>query len=337
MAELRRDPVVGRWVVVNIEDSKGPAFFEKEDHTPKQESVCQFCYGREHQTPPEIEVVRPSNTAPNTPGWQVRVVANKFPALRIEGNIDRRGIGIYDTSNGIGAHEVLIETPSHTKGLANLTNQEMLDVIHKYRSRSINLAQDKRFKYVLIFKNHGEGAGASLEHSHTQIIALPMVPKHVLEELEGAKHYHGFRGRCIFCDMLVQEYQDKDRIVIENKDFVVFCPFAPRYAFECWVMPKRHNPHFTNMTEEEQYNLACILREALDRIKVCLSDPSYNFYLHTAPVNYEHFESFHWHIEIIPYLTRVAGFEWGTGFYVVPTAPRDAARYLKSVSFNFTI
>lgn len=337
MAELRKDPVVGRWVIVNVDDSQEPATFEKEDHSLKQQATCQFCNGRENQTPPEIEVVRPGHTAPNTPGWSVRVVANKFPALRIEGELDRRGVGIFDMSNGIGAHEVVIETPIHTKEMADFTVQEMRDVVRKYHSRSVGLSQDKRFRYVLIFRNFGESAGASLEHSHSQIIALPMVPKYVLEELEGAQYYYGYRGRCIFCDMITQEYQDKERIVAENKDFIVFCPFTPRYAFESWIMPKRHSAHFTDMSEEEQYSLACSLKEILGRLKLCLSNPSYNFFLHTAPVQYEKKETYHWHIEIIPKLTRIAGFEWGTGFYVVPTDPHRAAKHLRAINFNFTI
>ncbi len=337
MAEFRRDPVVGRWVIVNTDDSQGPESFEKEDHVMKQEAICQFCSGRENQTPPEIEAVRPMGTSPNSPGWSVRVVANKFPALRIEGDLNRRGIGIFDMSNGIGAHEVLIETPVHTKSLADFSNVEVLEVIRKYKSRSLSLAGDRRFKYILIFKNHGESAGASLEHGHSQIIALPMVPKHVLEELEGGKQYFGYRGRCIFCDMIEQEYKEKDRIVTENKDFLVMCPFASRYPFENWIIPKKHMANFTDISVDQEYSLACILKEALFRLKTCLSNPAYNFFLHTAPIHYPNHESYHWHIEIVPILTRVAGFEWGTGFHIVPTAPKNAATYLKGISFNFTI
>ena len=337
MAELRRDPIVGRWVIINTEDSMTPDDFEKEDQTPKHQATCQFCYGREHQTPPEIEASRAPGTAPNTPGWSVRVVPNKFPALRIEGNIDRRGMGVFTLANGIGAHEVVIETPDHNKALADLSKEEFLEVIRKFCSRSWNLAQDKRFKYIIIFKNFGGSAGTSVEHGHSQIIALPMVPKHVLEELEGARRYHELRERCIFCDVIQQEYQDKERIVVENKNFVVFCPYVPRYAFECWVLPKRHIPHFFEMSEEEQHDLSLILKEALWRIKSCLFNPSYNFFIHTAPVNQEYTGSYHWHIEIVPKLTREAGFEWGTGFYVVPTAPQIAAKFLKEVKFNFQI
>ena len=329
MSELRRDPVVGRWVIVHTEDSLHPDDFEKEDHASRELKTCQFCPGKENQTPFEVEASRPNGGSPNTPGWSVRVVPNKFPALKIEGDIDRRGIGIFDMSNGIGAHEVVIETPDHVKNLADFTNEEMLEVIKKYQSRSVSLSGDKRFKYILIFKNFGESAGASLEHAHSQIIALPMVPKYVREELNGAREYFEYRGRCVFCDMIHQEYQDKERIVTENESFVGFCPYVPRYPFETWIFPKAHSSQFATLGADEQFKLACILKEILLRMKVVLSNPSYNFFLHVTPVNYENQESYHWHIEIIPKLTRLAGFEWGTGFYIVSTDPGVAAKYLR--------
>lgn len=324
--------MVGRWVIVNTDDSMTPDAFEKEEHEFTQAEMCQFCYGREYQTPPEVDVIRPSHTAPNTQGWSVRVVPNRFPALRIEGNLDRRGIGIFDLSNGIGAHEVVIESPDHFKSMADFTEQEALNVIKKYQSRYLSLARDRRFKYIMIFKNFGESAGASLEHPHTQIIALPMVPKYVLEEIEGAQHYHEFRGRCVFCDMMRQEYEDENRIIVENIHFLAFCPFVPRFSFECWIVPKKHVPDFGSLLEEEQVHLGAILREVLLRMKVSLSNPAYNYYLHTAPVNYDGQESYHWHIEIVPNVARVAGFEWGTGFYIVKTRPSLAAKFLREAS-----
>lgn len=329
MSELRRDPVVGRWVIVNTDNSLSPEAFEKEDHSPRELKTCQFCPGKESQTPFEIEAARAQGTHPNTPGWSVRVIPNKFPALKIEGEINRRGLGIFDMSNGIGAHEVLIETPDHNKGLADFTIDELVEVIRKYQSRSVSLSGDKRFKYILIFKNFGESAGASNEHGHSQIIALPMVPKYVREELDGARDYYEYRGRCVFCDMIHQEYQDQARIVTENDDFISFCPYVPRYPFECWIFPKKHLSQFTTMGGDELFRLASILKEILLRMKLVLSNPSYNFFLHVTPVHYENPESYHWHIEIIPKLTQVVGFEWATGFYVVPTDPGVAAEYLR--------
>lgn len=329
MAELRREPIVGRWVIINTDNPTTPDSFEVEDHTPKQANNCPFCYGHEQETPPEIEVVREDGTKPNTPGWSVRVVANKFPALQIEGDLNRRGLGIFDLSNGIGAHEVIVETPYHTHTLTDLLDNEMCAVISKYCSRALDLIKDKRFKYILIFKNFGKSAGASLEHSHTQLIALPMVPKNVQEELKGAHDYFAYRERCIFCDMVYQEYQDKNRIIIENRNFISFSPFVPRFPFEVWIVPKRHNPYFCHMTQEEICDLAKILKEVLLRIKVSLHNPSYNFIIHSSPLDEENKESYHWHVEIMPKLTRVAGFEWGTGFYIVTTPPDLAAKYLR--------
>ena len=334
MPELRRDPVVGRWVIVNTDDSLLPEAFEKELHEQKELRTCHFCPGRESQTPSEIEAVRAHGTHPNTPGWAVRIVPNKFPALKIEGELNKRGVGLFDMSNGVGAHEVLIETPDHNRGLADFTNEEILEVIKKYQSRSVSLSGDKRFKYILIFKNFGESAGASMEHGHSQIIALPMVPKYVREELNGAKEYYDYRGRCVFCDMIHQEYNDKERIVTENEDFISFCPYVPRYPFETWIFPKKHSSQFTTLGGDELFRLACILKEMLLRMKVALSDPSYNFFLHVTPVHYENQESYHWHIEIIPKLAQVAGFEWGTGFYIVPTDPKVAAQHLRNAKLK---
>ncbi len=331
MPEMRRDPVVGRWVLVHTQDSVKPDSFEVENHLFKQQGTCQFCTGKEALTPPEVDVVRAEGSAPNTPGWSVRVVPNKFPALRIEGELNKRGLGIYDISNGVGAHEVVIETAEHEKYFCDLSVEEMLNVLLKYQSRYVSLAGDRRFKYILIFKNFGSSAGASQEHTHSQIIALPLIPKYVREELDGAKHYHEFRGRCVFCDVIHQEYQDKERIVSENNDFIAFCPYVPRYAFETWIFPKRHSSTFAQLTREELTQLATVLKEMLTRLKLALKNPSYNFFLHLAPVNYESQESYHWHVEIIPNLTRVAGFEWGTGFYIVPIDPALAAKHLRDV------
>jgi UDPglucose--hexose-1-phosphate uridylyltransferase len=329
MPELRRDPVLGRWVIIDSEHMKGPADFPKDDNTPIRHATCPFCAGREHQTPPEVDGVRTSGGAPNTPGWLVRTVPNKFPVLVAEGEFKKEGAGIYDQMSGIGAHEVVIETPDHDKNLAELTPEEMRLVIGQYASRFRQLSRDSRFKYIVVFKNFGSSAGATIEHPHSQVIALPMVPKTVLEELKGAEHYYQYHGRCVLCDMISQEYSDKERIVVENANFLAFCPFAPRYCFETWIIPKGHSADFAGADDQSQLKLAQILQDVLKRIKKVLGNPSYNFYLHTAPVGYANGACYHWHIEIIPKLTRSVGFEWGTGLHIVPTFPQDAARALR--------
>jgi UDPglucose--hexose-1-phosphate uridylyltransferase len=329
MAELRRDPLVGRWVIVDTDHPSGPAEFEHEAHGLRG-GVCPFCYGNETMTPPEIEALRDASTRPNTPGWQVRVVPNKFPALRIEGDIDRRGLGIYDMSSGVGAHEVLIETPYHQKDMPDLLTSEIENVLLMCCRRATDLIKDRRFKYIMMFKNYGPAAGASLEHPHTQLIALPMVPKNVMEEIRGAERYIEYHERCLFCDMIRQELQEKQRIVVENKYFLSFCPFVSRFPFEIWIIPKRHETHFCHIHSEEVPALAAILKETITKIKTVFPDVSYNYIIHTSPANGDTAtEGYHWHIEIMPKLTRVAGFEWGTGFYVVQTPPELAVKYLK--------
>jgi len=331
MSELRKDPVLGRWVIVQVDGSLGPQDYDKGSRRFHQQAVCPFCQGREDRTPPEIESVRHDGSHANQPGWSVRVVPNRFPALSIEGETERKGIGIYDISQGVGAHEVIVETPVHDKDFPDFSDKEMYEVIDKYCSRSSDLARDKRFRYVMIFKNYGWAAGASLEHAHSQIIALPMVPKYVLQSLEGAKQYYQKNNCCVYCDIIKQEEKDKERIVTENNDFICFASYTSRFPFETWIMPKEHQSSFCQMSNEKKNNLGKILKEVLKRNKACLSDPSYNFFIHTAPVANNFPEGYHWHIEIIPKLTSMAGFEWGTGFYVVSTDPALAARYLREV------
>jgi UDPglucose--hexose-1-phosphate uridylyltransferase len=332
MTELRRDPVVGRWVIVNNTDPKLPADFHVEPHHYDDATHCPFCYGNEYMTPPEIQAFRHEKTLDNTPGWQVRVVPNKFPALQIEGELDKRGIGLFDMSNGIGAHEVIIESPYHNKDIPDLELAEIEKILDMYGQRSKDLEKDKRFKYVMIFKNFGTSAGATIDHNHSQLIALPMVPKNVLEELTGATEYYDFRERCIFCDMIRQEIEEKERIIAQNKDFIAFCPFVSRFPFEMWIMPRQHRLSYCETTRAEIAELAKILKEVLARMKIALNDPPYNFIIHTSPINTEEKPGYHWHMEIMPRLSRIAGFEWGTGFYAVPTSPEVAIAYLKKVA-----
>ncbi|MCM8783404.1 MAG: galactose-1-phosphate uridylyltransferase [Candidatus Omnitrophica bacterium] len=333
MAELRRDPVTGRWVIIGNEKECTPEDFEVETHV-RGKGVCPFCPGNETMTPPEIIAHREGATSPDTPGWLTRVVPNKFPALQIEGGLNKRGIGVYDLSNGIGAHEVIIENPDHNREIADLQDHEVERVIWCYRNRSIDLRGDKRFKYILIFKNYGKSAGASLEHPHSQLIALPVVPKRVQEELRGSQKYFEYRERCVFCDMIRQELQDEKRIIMENKHFIAFAPFVSCFPFEFWIIPKEHESDFSYIQREEVISFANILREMLKRAKIVLRDPSFNFIIHTSPLEGMEREDYHWHLEFMPKLTRLAGFEWGTGFYINPMRPSHAAKYLREVKIS---
>ncbi|MCM8823400.1 MAG: galactose-1-phosphate uridylyltransferase [Candidatus Omnitrophica bacterium] len=332
MAELRKDPIVGRWVVVNTENPYLPNQFEIKPFEWKGPQGCPFCYGNEHLTPPEIEAISTNWRQPNAPGWTVRVVPNKFPALRIEGNLDKQGNGLYDFSNGIGAHEVIIDNPDHFKGIAELNNWEVECILKAYRSRSLDLRKDTRFKYILIFKNVGAQAGASLEHGHSQLIALPMVPKNVKDEVVGAHHYYEFRERCIFCDIIAYELEVKERIVLETEEFLAFCPLSSRFSFEVWIIPKEHLTDFGVIDDYKISVLAQTLKEVIGRLKKLLGEHPYNYIIHTLPVNTDVHFGYHWHIEIMPKLIRIAGFEAGSGFYVVGTPPELAAKLLRETT-----
>lgn len=330
MQELRKDPIVGRWVIIAPDRAQRPEDFTQEFRTQPGQ-FCPFCEGHESSTPPEILAYRNSDSSANGPGWRVRVVPNQFPALQVEGTLNKRGDGMYDLMNGIGAHEVIIECPQHETNPARLSVDNQREVVWAYRERLVDLRRDSRLVHGLIFKNKGAPAGASLEHSHSQLIVTPVVPISVWEEMNGSLEFYNYRGRCIYCDMINQEVDDGSRIVVDTPHFVAFCPFASRFPFETWIVPKLHASHFEDITRNGAEGLAGILKNVLDKLEVALDDPPYNYVVHTAPFDQGSLEHYHWHIEIFPRLTRVAGFEWGSGFYINPVLPEQAASFLRDV------
>lgn len=330
MPDLRKDPITGRWVIIATDRARRPNDFIRERVVPTGSRFCPFCPGNESKTPPEVLAYRDFGR-PNEPGWKLRVVPNKFPALRVEGDLDRQGEGIYDRMNGVGAHEVILETPDHMATLSSLAQQQDTDYLFAIRDRILDLKRDIRLRYILVFKNHGELAGASLEHPHSQLIALPIVPKRVQEELDGSLRYFQFRERCIFCDIIQQEVQSGKRVVLETDHFLVVAPYASRFPFETWILPRRHDSHFEHVAAEVMPDLAFVLGTVLRKIDKALEQPPYNLIIHTAPVQEDPLSHYHWHIEIMPKLTKVAGFEWGTGFYVNPTPPEEAAQFLRDL------
>ncbi|MEA3375586.1 MAG: galactose-1-phosphate uridylyltransferase [Chloroflexota bacterium] len=336
MPELRKDPVLGRWVIIATERAKRPSDFQVASEEPHSTS-CPFCEGRESETPPEVYAVREEGTRANEPGWDVRVVPNKYPALDVEGQLNREGVGLLDMANGIGVHEVIVETPAHDQTTADLSADHIGKVMQTYRQRIVDLREDERLKYVLIFKNQGRSAGASLQHAHSQLIATPITPKRVKEKLDGAKRYFDYKHRCAFCDYIKQETELFDeRLVEETSHFVALSPFAARFPFETWILPKRHMLDFTLVEDEECADLGGMLKVILMKLRKVLNDPPFNYVLHMAPYRRPRGgywttieEDYHWHIELIPRLTRVAGFEWGSGFYINPTPPEVAAETLR--------
>jgi len=338
MPELRKDPIIGRWVIIATERAKRPDQFAGTQDAPS-EKACPFCEGHEDQTPPEIYALRPKGSTKNSPGWDLRVVPSIAPFLMIEGEQDRRGKGLYDLMNGIGAHEIIIETDEHVDNISDLSEEQITKVISCYIDRINDLEKDKRFKYVLVFKNHGWAAGAGrLKHTRSQLIAIPINPKRVKEELVGARNYYDYHERCIFCDMIKQELDTKSRVILDIDGFVAVAPFASRFPFETWILPKKHSSDFTKMDPNSRAMLAKILKMTLAKLKKGLNDPPYNFVIHTTPFKRQKLgywksidNDYHWHIEIMPRLTRVAGFEWGTGFYICPLPPENAAEFLRGV------
>jgi UDPglucose--hexose-1-phosphate uridylyltransferase len=333
MSQLRKDPVLGRWVIISTERGKRPTDFVHEKEVRKG-GFCPFDEGNEDKTPPEVMAYRKPGSGRNTPGWQVRVVPNKFPALAIEGDLDRAGEGMYDKMNGVGAHEVIIETPDHNARLADLPIDHVALVIKAAQDRMVDLQGDTRFRYIQLFRNRGSAAGASLEHPHSQLIALPILPKRLIEELAGSKKYYAYKERCVFCDIVAQEVWTRARVVCENDACITVVPFAARFPFETWTLPKKHLPSFELMDDATRRGFAQALKETLQRLNAALDDPPYNLIVHTCPCGERDLTYYHWHVEIMPTLTKVAGFEWGSGFYINPTPPEDAARYLREVDIG---
>jgi UDPglucose--hexose-1-phosphate uridylyltransferase len=335
MPELRKDPIVGRWVIIATDRAKRPVAPKIDPPTPPG-TFCPFCEGSEADTPHEILAYRDRSTRSNEKGWRVRVVPNKFPALQVEGDLYKRGDGIYDKMNGIGAHEVIIECPHHEVTMAKLSEENIREVLWVYRDRLVDLKKDPRLVYGMVFKNVGTAAGASLEHTHSQLIVTPIVPINVWEEMTGSMEFFNYRGRCIYCDMIHQELTAEKRIVLDTANFVAFAPFASRFPFETWILPKNHNSHFENIQKIEVDELGTVLKTILLKLEMALDRPSYNYIIHTSPFDTQALPHYHWHIEVIPRLTRVAGFEWGTGFYINPVPPEQAAGFMRETDVDLT-
>ncbi len=335
MSILRKDPVSSGWVIIAEERGDRPTTFDT-TKIKKRTGFCPFCEGNENSTPPEISACREPNSHKDGPGWRVRTIPNKFAALGIEGDLNRRGVGMYDMMNGVGAHEVIIETPEHDANMALYSPEKMHEVLNMYLERHLDLMKDQRFKYIQIFRHYGYSAGATLDHPHTQLIALPITPRWVKEELLCAKEHYDIKERCLFCDIINQEIDSKSRLIFENDAFISFAPFASKFPFETWIIPKQHRSDFKMVSDAEIKQLAIAMPKTLLAINRALNDPPYNMILHSAPQlppdrpgadTIVH--DYHWHIEIYPRISKMAGFEWGTGVYINTVLPEKAAEYLR--------
>ncbi|MFI5094916.1 MAG: galactose-1-phosphate uridylyltransferase [Candidatus Acidiferrales bacterium] len=334
MSQMRKDIFTGSWVIVAETDTVRPSDFHFKRFV-RETMFCPFCETNEAATPPEVFAIRSPGSSPNGPGWSVRVVPNANPLLRIEGELGRRAEGFHDLMNGVGAHEIIVETPRHDRSLHELEVHELSDVIRAYVARILDLEGDKRMRYVLIFKNHGEGAGAhSISHSISQLMALSVTPRSVKTRLMVARDYFALKERCLYCDVLQQELKGR-RLIAENADFAAFAPFASRFPFEMGVLPKSHSSAFSRISPGQIENLARILRDVLQKLDHTLGGPPYNLSLQDRPflrprAGYWNTieDDFHWYLQILPQIVRVTGFEWASWFFYNPVPPEIAAQCL---------
>ncbi len=329
MPEIRQNPATREWVIIATERAKRPEEFiggeRAEEPVPEFSPDCPFCPGNESETPPEIAANRTDGE------WSLRVVPNKFPALIPVGEDEREEQSdFFRRMNGLGQHEVIIETRRHDISLGRIDDEKALEIITAYRDRYLILGTDKKLKLVKIFRNQGKAAGTSLVHPHSQIVATPFVPLHIRHRLEEATRFFDNHGQCVFCRIIEMERKEKERVVMDEDGFIVIEPFAARFPFETWILPREHRATFGEVTDSELGGFARVLNRLLEKFCRGLRNPAYNMVVRTAPSGEEGEEYYHWHVQIMPRLTTPAGFELGTGVFINTSLPEATARFLRS-------
>lgn len=331
MSEIRQDQATKRWVIMATERAKRPrdliAPATMETPAPEYLDTCPFCPGNEHMTPPPLYVLE-GETGGNA-NWRVRVVPNKFAALSPGDEVIVQDPDWFTKVNGIGAHEVIIESPKHHANPATMTISQVTDALVAAGYRFRALQQDRRLSYTAFFRNHKLAAGSSLTHPHTQLIATPVAPTNVRLEIEEARRHFDDRMHCVYCELIEREREAGHRVVFETDDYFVFQPFASRWPFETWILPKRHAPMLGAHQPSDLRPLAMALRGILGALYHGLGDPAYNLVLHEAPLRDSCEDYWHWHIEILPRLSTAAGFELGTGIWINTMLPEAAAEHLR--------
>ena len=333
MSELRQDPTTREWAIIAPERAKRPQHMSKKGHAeelPDWDVSCPFCPGNERQTPNEVFRLPLSNEAS---AWEVRVVPNRFAALstevskpRIEEGRLTRGL------NGFGVHEVIVESPSHNTTIALMTYQQVEKILTAYQQRYNTLKRNEHLKFITIFKNHGRQSGTSLEHPHSQLVATPIMTPYYHRRFDVAVDYYADAGRCVYCDVLAEEMEKRERIVAETEQFIVFHPYASRASYENWIIPKRHCSSFGLCPEEHRAELAMVLKDSLLCLYRGLDNPAFNLMVNTTITEDEENPYYHWHIRIVPRLSMIAGFEMGSGIYINTALPEETAKFMKQVA-----
>lgn len=332
MPEFRQNMVSKEWVIIATERAKRPDNFvqkkEPRDPLPQYKEDCPFCPGNESMTPPSVFSIE------NNGGWSLRVVPNKFAALRSDLTTERRHEGRFLKVGGFGIAEVVIESPFHNRTIATMEPKEVKNTVFAYRERGLYISKMKNLELTTIFRNYGEKAGTSLEHPHSQIIATPIVPPYVRNPLYQSQLACDTYGDCIYCGMLEEEKDQNVRLVSESEYFLVICPFASRSPFETRIYPKIHRSSFNTISDTELEDFASVLQETLKRLYIGLNDPDYNYIIRSAPIEDSDVKYHHWYVVIVPKLTTPAGFEIGTGIYINTTLPEECAQFLRGVKIK---
>lgn len=329
LTELRQDLVTGDWVVIATGRAKRPEEFASKRRVLIEEDSsqpCFFCHPEESGQEKDNLVYERANGE-----WSLRVFPNKYPAFMRGRAPKHNEEGPYFSMDGTGYHELIV-TRDHHRQIAQMNILEVAEIVDSFQERYIDLMNKKSVNYIEIFHNHGKEAGASINHPHSQLMAIPVVSPYVKSELDGAENYHKNNKHCVYCSMIEWEMEYKKRVVFENDDFLAYCPFSSRAAFEVWVLPKKHKPYFERTADKEKLALAEALQTSINKIYKALEDPAYNFYIHTSPCDGKDYPHYHWHIEILPRTSVWAGFELSTGIEISTIQPEVAAEYLRKIS-----
>jgi UDPglucose--hexose-1-phosphate uridylyltransferase len=336
MSELRYNATADEWVIIASERAKRPEDFKHAASVVAPDNIehCPFCAGHEQKTQGEIYAVREDNSEPNTPGWKVRIVPNQFPAVTTEKNQQIKNENIFNSKSGFGIHDVIIESPDHNLPLCEMDKKQVERVFLTYKQRFLQLSRDPRFETIILFKNHGQAAGTSLSHPHSQVVALPIIPSTVLQKVEVARRYFAKTGLCLYCQIVENEIRADERVVIQSENFLAYEPFGSHTPFETMILPKWHAPSFAEITDEQCRELAGVMQQIIKRINAVLNTPAYNFALYSIPLNEGNHKIYHWHFKIYPRVSQPAGFELGSGMYINTMVPEDAARYLREAKIT---
>ncbi len=335
MSELRQDPTTREWVIIAPERAKRPQQApqrRRTDKLPDWDESCPFCPGNENQTPDEVLRIPISSEAS---AWEVRVVPNQFAALTPDGDAARSEHGrFFHKMDGVGAHEVIIESPSHNTTTALMSYEQVQKMLTAYQERYNALKKNRQFKFITIFKNHGQASGTSLVHPHSQLVATPIPAPYYHRRLNIAVGYYSDVGSCLYCDLLAEELEKGERIVAETKEFIVLHPYASRVPWETWIIPKRHCSSFGLFPDEHLAELAMVLKDTLLCLYQGLDNPAFNYMVDTTITEDEENPYYHWHIRIVPRLNLIAGFEMGSGIYISTALPEDTASLMKQVAYS---